>query len=95
MVEAMRPRCPFSRLGLDSEIMTRCPGFIPQAVGGTEEQPPKLTCGHLGLQESTHGFVSACMCPGDPPWLGHPDLGAYPVEIPPPPPRRRPVWRGQ
>ena len=94
MVERMRPRCPFSRLGLDSELMSRCPGFMPQPVGGEEVPAPSLTCGYLGLQESTHGYVSACAFPGDPPWLGHPDLGSFPVEIPPPAPRRRPGWRG-
>jgi hypothetical protein len=75
------PRCPFTRLGLDAEGMSHCPGFLPETRGVTEIEPWEVefgitqgvTCHHLGVQERAEGgFISACQYPGGPPEVGMP-----------------------
>jgi hypothetical protein len=69
------PRCPFARLGLDSEGMASCPGFVPEHLGIIEIEPwgvelgetEGITCAHLGVQKGHRGgFVSACLFPWRP-----------------------------
>jgi hypothetical protein len=97
------PRCPFARLGLDSESMAACRGFVPRQLGVIEVEPWEVelgetggvTCAHLGFQEGHRGgFVSACLFPGGPPSLEEPTLTGpgHPVAPPPslvPHPHRR------
>jgi len=68
----IRPRCPFAPQGLQSAEMQSCDGFQPQALRSTTipwALPHPLaggaiSCGHLGIQPSARGFVSACLHPG-------------------------------
>jgi hypothetical protein len=86
------PRCPFTRLGLDTAGMSGCPGFVAETRGITEVErwelevgiAPGVTCAHLGVQLSPQGgFISACLYPGGPPALGMPTLVGPGHPVPP------------
>ena len=62
------PTCPFARQGLDSRLMSSCPGYRPEAVsfaglGAGESLGERLSCHHLGTQRAQRGYVSACRHP--------------------------------
>ncbi len=44
-VQEPLPPCPFTRLGLDAEGMSRCPGFVPDTRGITEIEPWEVEFG--------------------------------------------------
>jgi hypothetical protein len=63
------PVCPFAHHGLDSALISRCPGYTAvaltfQGLGAGESLGERETCGHLGTQRTARGYVSACRHPG-------------------------------
>lgn len=68
VIAAVRPRCPYAALGIDSAEMAACSGFAPETVevGAEHVVGRGRSCRHLRAQRDPAregAFVSACTHP--------------------------------
>jgi hypothetical protein len=59
-------RCPFAPLGLGSDLLAACPGFLPVRITMGHGPGAGLggqTCGHIASASTGRGFAATCLHP--------------------------------